>query len=372
MNQEIILSMVKPYIKDSAITYDEFDGIFSMLSRKEQYAITDILFENGINLIDKHVSEDIIVFDIDDANAEETMNEKLQLDSFEILYDKDIFKDETSMESPEEYLVYHRNIQQLNETLCILIQQGNRQAAQDLCVKNKRLVDKYVNAYIKRYGYHLDFEDLEQVGFIGLLKAAEKFDVQKGLTFSTYAVHWIKQAISRDIMDNGYMIRIPVHMMERINKVVRIHNKLVEEEIPLHERVMQIAAEMECSEDDIRECLMLKSNFLTYTSLDVNIGEDKDTALAEFVPKEEASVEDLVLKSALRREIEVVLATLSPKEKDILKLRNGWDDDWNRTLEEVGKKYNVTRERIRQIEAKAIRKMRHSSRSRRLRVFLED
>ncbi len=370
MNEEIILDMAKPYVKDGAITYDEFDKIYAMLSRKEQYAVTDILFNNGINLIDSQVEEDEIIFDVD---AEDTSNLDFEDDDFEVLYNESIFKDSGSSSGTTETLFVNKDIRQSNEILCHLIQQGNRQAAQDLCVKNKRLVDKYVMAYEKRYGNHLDFDDLEQVGFIGLLKAAQRFNVQQGNAFSTYAVFWIKQSIFREIMDNGYAIRIPVHMMERINKVIAMSNRLASDDAPLSERISHIAQELEISEEDVQECIILKNNFLSYTSLDVPIGEDQESMLGDFIPiEEDASVELLVFNKALRDQLETILNSLAGRERNILKMRFGWDDNIPRTLEEVGQQYHVTRERIRQIEAKALRKLRHPSRSRRLKDFWEE
>lgn len=370
MNEEIILGMVGPYVKDGTITYNEFDQIFSILSRKEQYTVTDILYKNGIDLVDAHIEDDILVLDVD---SEDGFDEGLEDDNFEVLYDEALFKDNGVHESENEHLIVHKNIRQSNEILCSLIQQGNRQAVQDLCIKNKRLVDKYVIAYEKRYGNHLDFEDLEQVGFLGLIKAAQRFDIHQGTSFSTYAVFWIKQSISREIMDNGYAIRIPVHMMEKISKVVVCHNRLAGEGVPPQERVLQISSQLEYSVDDVRECLKLKKNFLGYTSLDVPIGEDSDSELGDFIPaEEEYSVEQMAFNKALRHEMENVLMTLPPRERDILKLRFGWDDNHPRTLEEISIKYDVTRERIRQIEAKALRKLRHPTRSRRLKDFVEE
>lgn len=367
VNEEIILSMVKPYTKDSAITYDEFDKLFSILSRKEQYAVTDVLYRNGIDLVDATIEDDALILDVDDGVG--TAGE-LETGDFEIQYDESIFQDKGAQFEP---FIVHKNIHQTNEALCGLIQQGSRQAVQDLCIKNKRLVDKYVIAYEKRYGNHLDFEDLEQVGFLGLIKAAQRFSVQQGTAFSTYAVFWIKQSISREIMENGYAIRIPVHMMEKINKVVILHNRLAGEGVPSNERISRIADQLGYPEGGVRECLRLKKNFIGYTSLDMPIGEENDTELVDLIPAaEEYSVEEIAFSEALRHEMEAVLTTLTPREQDVLKLRFGWDDNHPRTLEEVGLKYNVTRERIRQIEAKAFRKLRHPSRSRRLKDFVEE
>lgn len=370
MNEEIILSMAKPYVKDGAITYDEFDQLFSILSRKEQYKVSEVLFNNGINLVDSHVAEDALVLDID---VEDDLVEDFSADDFEILYDEDLFRDKSSGSTHFEELVLNKKVRQSNEILCHLIQQGSRQAVQDLCVKNHGLVSKYVFAYEKRYANRLDSEDLEQVGFMGLIKAAQRFDLRLGVSFSTYAVHWIKQSIAREIMDHGYAIRIPVHMMERINKVIAADNRLASEGLPILERIPYVANELGISEDDVREAMALRNNYLMYASLDTPVGEDQDSVLGDFIPMdEELSVEQIVFNKELRKELEAAIATLKPKEQEILKMRFGWDDNHPRTLEEIGTIYGVTRERIRQIEAKVVRKLRHPSRSRRLRVFMEE
>lgn len=166
MNEDIILSMVSPYVKDGAITYDQFNGLFSILSIKEQYSVVEVLYKSGINLIDEQIDEESFILETD----EDTVSDE----EFQILYDESIFKDKGIS---EEIIVTHKVVNQSNENLCVLIQQGNRQAVQDLCIKNKRLVDKYVMAYQKRFGNRLDFDDLEQVGFIGLIKAANRFNI---------------------------------------------------------------------------------------------------------------------------------------------------------------------------------------------------
>lgn len=357
MNEEIILSMVSPYVKDGSITYDQFDGLFSILSIKEQYGVVEFLRAKGINLVDKQVNEDEFVLEVDNDENDE----------FEILYDKSVFKDQGVS---DEIIFTNAVVKQSNENLCALIQQGNRQAAQDLCVKNKRLVDKYVLGYQKRYGNRLDFEDLEQVGFIGLIKAAQKFDTGQGTAFSTYAVFWIKQSISREIMDNGYAIRIPVHMMERINKVIALDNQLGSNGRNIQERIEGISDETGLSEEEVRECLILKKNYLIYASLDSPVGEEEESVLGEMVPDREAlSVEELAEGNILRELLKACLDTLQEREQKVIRLRFGLDDGRARTLEEIGKEFGVTRERIRQIEAKALRKLRHPSRSRRLKDF---
>lgn len=361
MNEELILSMAQPYVKDGSITYEQFDKIYDMLSRKEQYTVTNILYKNGINLIDEaeQINEDTYILNLDES-----------AEDFQVLYDEGLFKDSGRSGDNEESLIINRNIKQSNEILCALIQQGNKQAAQDLCIKNKRMVDKYVAAYQKKYGNRLDFEDLEQVGFMGLMRAARKFEPRQGYSFTTYAVWWIKQAISREIMENGYAIRLPIHMIERINSVTRAEWLYID--LHIKERVKKISEDLHLSEDDVRECLILRDNYLNYASLNTPIGENEDTELAEFIPEEDVlSVEDIVANNELASELSAVISTLTPKEQKVLKLRFGLEDGRARTLDEVGSYFNVTRERIRQIELKALIKLRHPSRSKRLRDYYD-
>ena len=365
MNENLILSMARPYVKDGSITYEQFDGIYDMLSLKEQYAVLEILYKNGINLVDKEeqIDEDAYIIETDEELDEDNIEE------VQVLYDEGLFRDSHYSEDDKENLAVNKNVKQSNEILCTLIQQGNRQAVQDLCVKNKKLVDKYVIAYQKKYGNRLDFEDLEQVGFMGLIKAANKFEFYQGNAFSTYAVFWIKQAISREIMDNGYAIRIPVHMMERINKVARVESQYIG--LSIEERIKKISEGLAMSEEAVRECLILRKNYLSYASLNAPVGDEEDTELGEMIPEENILlVEDIVMNKELRRALEDLMSTLTQREEKILRLRFGMDDGHAKTLEDVGKQFNVTRERIRQIEAKALRKLRYPSRAEKIKDYL--
>lgn len=366
MNEDLILSMAQPYVENGSITYEQFDNIYDMLSRREQYKVSEILYRNGITLVDR---EDQIDGDEYILEAEEEIEDDAE--EFQVLYDEGLFQDSDCSDDDNYDLVINRKIKQSNEILCILIQQGNKQAEQDLCVKNKRLVDKLVISYQKRYGNRLDFDDLEQVGFLGLIKAAKKFEVQQGNAFSTYAVWWIKQAISREIMDNGYAIRIPVHMMEKISKVAKVESLYMS--LNSKERTTKIAEELSMTEESVRECLILRKNYLSYASLDAPIGDEEDTELVDMIPEEDvSSVEDIVTDRELRRTLEELLSTLTYREQLVLRLRFGLDDYQARTLGEVGEEFNVTRERIRQIQAKALRKLRHPSRAKRVKDFLDE
>ena len=365
MNEDLILSMAQPYVENSSITYEQFDSIYDMLSQKEQYTVSEILYRNGINLVDREeqTDEDAYILETDEQLEDDT-------EEFQILYDDRLFKDSHYPEDGENNLVINRNIKQSNEILCTLIQQGNKQAVQDLCVKNKKLVDKYVIAYQKKYGNRLDFDDLEQVGFMGLIKAAKKFEIRQGNAFSTYAVWWIKQTISREIMDNGYVIRIPVHMMERISKVARAESLYIG--LSIGDRIKKISEELSMTEEAVEECLILRKNYLSYASLDAPIGDEEGAELGDMVPEEDVlSVEDIVTDRDLRYRLENVLSTLTHREELVLRHRFGFDDSRARTLEEVGTQYNVTRERVRQIESKALRKLRHPSRANKVRDYLD-
>jgi RNA polymerase sigma factor, sigma-70 family len=371
MNKQLIIDMARPYVKDGFITYEEFDHIYEMLSLKEKYAVVDILYNNGIDLIDADEQADgeKFVLDMDDDVYDGSEDEAAD-DKFEVLYDDGLFRDTGFKSQKPEPVVVNKDVKQSNEILCVMIQQGNLQAEQDLCVKNKKLVDKYVLAYEKRYRHRLDFDDLEQAGFIGLITAAKKFDISMGYSFSTYAVWWIKQAITREIMDHGFVIRIPVHMMERISKVATIENRF--SELNREERIVKVMDETGYKEERVRECMMLKEYVLTYSSLNVTVGEDETVELGEFLSDDGViPIEEMVENRELRRILDDVLDTLTEKEKKVIRLRFGLEDNRHWTLEEVGKLFNVTRERIRQIESKALRKLRHPSRLHNIKSFLE-
>lgn len=363
MDEELILIMARPYIKDNTLSYYEFDSIYGMLSRKEQYITSDILEKNGIKLVD---NESLLDFDQDKSfDQDENFDEDEDFD-FEILYDEEIFKDN---ESPEYVSV--NNVRQENEILCHLIQEGNKQAVQDLCVKNRKLVDKYVIKFQKIHPNRLDFEDLEQVGFMGLIKAAKRFDLKKGVAFSTYAVWWIKQSISREIMDNGYAIRIPVHMMEMITKVSVMDSKFAMEGVSLEQRIIEISKKLEITQDKVKECIILKNNYLKYDSLNSPVGENEESELVEFLSYEDTeSVEDIVMRYALSDKLSEILNGLKEKERKIIKMRFGFVDGRTMTLEEIGKEFNVTRERIRQIEEKVLKKLRKPSENKGIKDFL--
>ena len=252
------------------------------------------------------------------------------------------------------------------QELAILVEQGDSEAKQRLAEANLRLVVSIAKRYV---GRGMQFLDLIQEGNMGLMKAVDKFDYTKGFKFSTYATWWIRQAITRAIADQARTIRIPVHMVETINKLVREQRNLLQElgQDPTPE---QIAERMDMTPDKVREILKIAQEPV---SLETPIGEEDDSHLGDFIEDEviENPV-DYTTRVVLREQLDEVLDTLTDREENVLRLRFGLDDGKMRTLEDVGKVFNVTRERIRQIEAKALRKLRHPSRSKPLRDFIED
>jgi len=362
MRTDLIDKMIAPHVRFQQLTYDSFDSLFAdLLTHKEQYAVCDYLESKGIQLVDEIIAD----------KSDQAISAVDGQDSTGIAE-----VSSPSHSSPAiDYnvpLTYRKKIYLENEQLCVLIQRGDKQACQDICVKNTPLVAKYVS-YFQRAASSLDYDDLMQVGYMGLLKAAQRFDITMGTKFSTYAVSWIKQQICRTIADEDTLIRIPVHMYEHILRVTRCDNALARRGIaPLAKRIPLIADECGLDKAKVIDVLKYRQAFMNLASLDIPIGEDKSTHLGELLSDEsQVSVEDEACYEQLQQDLDTILHTLSPREERVIRLRFGIDDGRSRTLEEIGEIFGVTRERIRQIEKKAIRRLRHPSRSRKLRSYTQ-
>ena len=316
----------------------------------------DVGSEDLLPPIDDVLPEVEDLADIEEVTEEEINDTDALMDSFSTddpvrMYLKEIGK--VPLLTPEEEV-----------ELAIQMSQGNEEAKHRMTEANLRLVVSIAKRYV---GRGMLFLDLIQEGNLGLIKAVEKFDYTKGYKFSTYATWWIRQAITRAIADQARTIRIPVHMVETINKTIRVSRQLLQE-LGHDPAAEEIAKEMDMPVDKVRDILKIAQEPV---SLETPIGEEEDSHLGDFIPDEDASEpSEAASFSLLREQLEEVLDTLAPREKKVLELRFGIVDGRTRTLEEVGKEFNVTRERIRQIEAKALRKLRHPSRSKKLRDFL--
>ena len=309
----------------------------------------DTLDEMNVVVTDDDLKEDDTDAAADDPAYMESIN---NIDDPVRMYLKEIGK--VPLLSPDEEI-----------ELAQRMAEGDEAAKQKLAEANLRLVVSIAKRYV---GRGMLFLDLIQEGNLGLIKAVEKFDYTKGYKFSTYATWWIRQAITRAIADQARTIRIPVHMVETINKLVRVSRQMLQQlgRDPLPD---ELAEELGIPEEKVREIMKIAQEPV---SLETPIGEEEDSHLGDFIPDDDAPAPaEAAAFTLLKEQLMDVLDTLAPREEKVLKLRFGLEDGRARTLEEVGKEFNVTRERIRQIEAKALRKLRHPSRSRKLRDFLE-
>ena len=342
IDDEINDKLIIPFTLDA-------DGIEDLLQRIQ---------DAGISITDKEGNPSARVLHNEEEEAELTDEELLGSNSAKV-------NDPVRMYLKEIGVVPLLTNEEEQE-LAILVEQGDTEAKQRLAEANLRLVVSIAKRYV---GRGMQFLDLIQEGNMGLMKAVDKFDYTKGFKFSTYATWWIRQAITRAIADQARTIRIPVHMVETINKLVREQRNLLQElgQDPTPE---QIAERMDMTPDKVREILKIAQEPV---SLETPIGEEDDSHLGDFIEDEviENPV-DYTTRVVLREQLDEVLDTLTDREENVLRLRFGLDDGKMRTLEDVGKVFNVTRERIRQIEAKALRKLRRPSRSKPLRDFIED
>ena len=347
--------------KKNSLEYQEISEFFKdmELDADEFEKILDFLETNNIDVLrimdDDDIDDDIILDDEDEVEVEKidlSVPDGVSIEDPVRMYLKEIGK--VPLLSAEEEI-----------ELAKRMELGDQEAKKRLAEANLRLVVSIAKRYV---GRGMLFLDLIQEGNLGLIKAVEKFDYRKGYKFSTYATWWIRQAITRAIADQARTIRIPVHMVETINKLIRVSRQLLQE-LGREPTPEEIAAEMNMPVDRVREILKISQE---QVSLETPIGEEEDSHLGDFIQDDNVPVPaDAAAFTLLKEQLEEVLGTLTEREQKVLTLRFGLEDGRARTLEEVGKEFNVTRERIRQIEAKALRKLRHPSRSRKLKDYLE-
>ena len=365
--EESLSNLIEKGKKAGKLTLKEIADVIDRLnlSQEQMDRFYDTLEELNIET----VGEDLPP--IDDDELLPALDELEEIDEVteEEIAEADSMADSYSTDDPVRmYLKEIGKVSLLTQEeeieLAARMSQGDEEAKRRMAEANLRLVVSIAKRYV---GRGMLFLDLIQEGNLGLIKAVEKFDYTKGYKFSTYATWWIRQAITRAIADQARTIRIPVHMVETINKVIRVSRQLLQE-LGHDPSAEEIAAEMNIPVEKVRDILKIAQEPV---SLETPIGEEEDSHLGDFIPDEDASEpSEAASFSLLKEQLMSVLATLTPREEKVLRLRFGIEDGRTRTLEEVGKEFNVTRERIRQIEAKALRKLRHPSRSKKLRDFL--
>ena len=346
--------------KKNMLEYQEISDFFSdmELDAEKFDKILDFLEQNNIDVLritDDDDDSNIILSDEDDVDVEQidlSVPDGVSIEDPVRMYLKEIGK--VPLLSAEEEI-----------ELAKRMELGDEDAKKRLAEANLRLVVSIAKRYV---GRGMLFLDLIQEGNLGLIKAVEKFDYHKGFKFSTYATWWIRQAITRAIADQARTIRIPVHMVETINKLIRVSRQLLQE-LGREPTPEEIAAELDMPVERVREILKISQEPV---SLETPIGEEEDSHLGDFIQDDNVPVPaEAAAQTLLKEQLDEVLDTLTEREQKVLRLRFGMDDGRARTLEEVGKEFDVTRERIRQIEAKALRKLRHPSRSRKLRDYLD-
>ncbi len=353
--------------RKNVLEYQEISDHFKelQLDAEQLEAVLDYLEKNNVDVLRLQNHEDDLLLPPEDEDLDIENLENIELENIDLSV-----PDGVSIDDPVRmYLKEIGKVPLLTADeeieLAKRMEEGDQEAKKRLAEANLRLVVSIAKRYV---GRGMLFLDLIQEGNLGLIKAVEKFDYRKGYKFSTYATWWIRQAITRAIADQARTIRIPVHMVETINKLIRVSRQLLQE-LGREPTPEEIAEEMDMPVDRVREILKISQEPV---SLETPIGEEEDSHLGDFIQDDNVPVPaEAATFTLLKEQLDEVLSTLTEREQKVLILRFGLEDGRARTLEEVGKEFNVTRERIRQIEAKALRKLRHPSRSRKLKDYLE-
>ena len=360
-NKSILeLQEINDFFSDMELDSDQMEKVFDYLEANN----VDVL---RISNDDDDIPDDIVMSDEDDIDVEKidlSVPDGISIEDPVRMYLKEIGK-VPLLSADEEVELAKRMAEGDESVVCERWRNGDEEAKKRLAEANLRLVVSIAKRYV---GRGMLFLDLIQEGNLGLIKAVEKFDYHKGFKFSTYATWWIRQAITRAIADQARTIRIPVHMVETINKLIRVSRQLLQE-LGREPTPEEIAAKLDMPVERVREILKISQEPV---SLETPIGEEEDSHLGDFIQDDNVPVPaEAAAQTLLKEQLDEVLDTLTEREQKVLRLRFGMNDGRARTLEEVGKEFDVTRERIRQIEAKALRKLRHPSRSRKLRDYLD-
>lgn len=353
---------------------DKFDAIIKRIAKDNK------IKEEKVNSLGLSDNEKEIFLTYLTLKNIDVIDEEILSDDFNCLEDKNTEDNRTDIEYSDAYKKFDDSIQMYlkeigkvplltpdeEKEVATKVAEGSEEAAKKLVEANLRLVVSIAKKYV---GRGLTFLDLIEEGNLGLIKAVEKFDVTKGYKFSTYATWWIRQSVTRAIADQARTIRVPVHMVETINKLIRVKNKLVQD-LGREPTVSELSEKMELDEEKVRQIMVYS---VEPVSLEVPIGEDEDSTLGEFVADEEELLpEDHAMNNNLRDKLLEMISSFSDRERDVIMLRFGFYDGKPRTLEEVGQKYGVTRERIRQIESKVLRKLKHPARIKELEGYYDE